>query len=165
MNVHLEGFEAAGIAGQFVHAVAPGGFVQKVAAGAVRVESDSSRKLPPSSFDTGWPSSLPARSHSANVDAAQHPCHPPALRIGVKHVVEVDLNRQRVFADQSQVGQAWAFQGGDGGAGIRPAAVTLAIAVDAGVGLDLDQRALIVQFQRLDGSDLYLPCHAGMHQR
>ena len=80
--------------------------------------------------------------------------HPSALWVGVEHVVEVDFNRQRVFADQAQMGEAWTFEHGNRFAGKCPAAVTFAIAADASIGVDAEQRAPIVELHGFDGSDL-----------
>jgi hypothetical protein len=75
----------------------------------------------------------------------------------MEHVVEMHLNRQRVFADQAQVGQTRAFKAGDHLARQSAAAMTLAIAADARIGLHLDQRAALFELQGLNRGDLGLP--------
>jgi len=75
-----------------------------------------------------------------HVDAAQGPHGAAALFIGIEHVVEVDLDGQRILADQSQVGQASAaIIGPDHRTRCIAVGAAFAIAADARIGVDADQ--------------------------
>ena len=79
-----------------------------------------------------------------------------ALGIGVEHVVVVDLDIERVLADELEVRQppASAGMGVDHRADeIAVVVVALAVAGNAGVGVDADQAEPAVEPHRLDRGD------------
>ena len=68
-----------------------------------------------------------------------------------------DPDIQRILADQPKMRQPRPFERRDGVANVGAGAGAFAIAGDARVGVDADQRAAMLQFERLDGGDAHLP--------
>ncbi len=101
-----------------------------------------------------------------HVDAGEDPHgFAAALLIGIEHVVEMDLDRQRVLADQAQMRQPpAAIVEIDHRAGHRPVALAFAETADARIGVDADQGLRALEVHRLDGGDLHQPA-CGLGQR
>src|ERR1019366_2386700 len=126
-----------------------------VAASGVRVEQDLVPEVAAEQFRDRQFEDLTRQVPQRHINAAQHFDLAPALRVGIEHVVEVYLDGERIFADQSEIRQAaGAVVGRDYGPGDGTGGVALAIPGQTGVRIDADKRPSVFELQRLDPGDL-----------
>lgn len=78
----------------------------------------------------------------------------PRCGVRIEHVVEVNLDLQRVFSDQAEMREpARAIIGGDDSARDWSYGAAFAVSRDSGVRIDPDQRVAFFELHGLDRSD------------
>jgi len=106
VNVHIERLESVRVRLQSLRPVAPLFLAEVVAARGVRVEQDFVPEVAAEQFRHRLIEDLTSQVPQRHGDSAQHFDLAPALRIGIEHTMEVHLDGERIFADQSEVGQS-----------------------------------------------------------
>ncbi len=154
MDVDLVGSEAVGIVLEILGARPPFVPAEEVTAAAVGIERDLVAEGAAQQAADRLAQQLAGEIPERDVDGAQHAHDPATLGVGVEHVVKVDVDGQRVLADQAQVGQARPFQMINGRADKGTGAVAWPDPEQAGVGLHLDQRGPALGLEDLDVGDL-----------
>ena len=145
VDIDLEGGKTVWVRLHRLRAVVPLTFAQEVTCiGAVRVEANLITEVAAQQLGNRLPQQLAGQIPERNIDPAPDAHCASPLWIGVEHVVKVYVNRQRVLADQPQVGQPWSLQRRNRLTSKGATAMTLTIAGNLRIGLDLDEGASVL---------------------
>jgi len=95
----LKGFESAWVRLQPLRAVAPLFLAQVVSTRRVRIQQDLIPEVSTEQFRHRLVEDLAGQIPERHIDPAEHFDLTPALRVGVKHVMEMHLDGERILAD------------------------------------------------------------------